>query len=406
MSSIQPVGGREVVSSPQLKKTDKKSVKESKDKAQISKVRDVFEKTVGAPAAIISSAASAVGGFLGGGVAGISKEDGTTAFGLGSIAAYATMGAVAGASVAGLIGGIAGGVVGVLTGYFASDSLEKIGKKVEKAAAEAVSDNKPSFNKVKDAARNFTEGALTGVGVGAVEGFKEGDVYGAGVVSGVIEGTKGVVTSALGKYEEADKPKEGKKKESLLGKIIKFPFKVLGVGAGLVGGVVGMGLESMDGLIQGVGIGVDSRVDADGSVRTHGIVIRSELALGGGVAGFMVGGPIGAGIGTVAGLVAGQVVRMLEGRTDKDNEIVDNLARGVHYAQSDNTYTNKPDEWGYRDKTTYEKFRDGVEGAMTGTATGAREGFKAGFAAGKGAVEGVVDGVGGIISGIIGAIKD
>lgn len=381
-------------------------------KKDISTARKVIEKVIGSPMGVISGAGQAVGGLLGGGAAGVTgkarraEEGHAIGTGLANIA----MGAAAGAAIATpIIGGIAGGVVGLVYTIISgtSGSLEKVSEKVGAAAEKMVADNQPSESKVKDVVRNFTEGGLTGMGVGAAEGFKEGTRYGAGIVSGVIEGTKGVVTSLIGKYEKpaeaapetGEKPGFGKK---VLNAILSAPRVILGTAVGAAGSVIGMGMEAIDGAIQGIPLGVDNSESASKSV--HNVILRLETAAMGTVAGFMTGGPVGAAIGLGSGLVLGHILRRVEKKSGADKEIVDNLTAGVRYAQKDNVYENQPDEYGDVKKTSYESFRDGVEGVMTGTATGIREGAKSGFQAGKGAVDGVFDGVTGLIGGIIGGV--
>lgn len=414
MSSIGPVGGadKQLTASqqPKIDKSKENANKEPKDKVQISKPRKVFEKVVGSPMAALNSVTSAVGGFFGGGVSGVTgrSRKADLPYALGTGAAYIAAGATAGTMVGGVIGGIAGGIGGLVIAGLggASGSMEKVGGQIGEAAEKAVSDNMPSDSKLKDASRAFTEGAFTGLGVGAAGGFKEGSKHGAGIVSGVIEGTKGAAASVLGKYEKPAEPKPEKPKKSIgkkvLHAVLGAPRMILGTAAGVVGGVAGAAMESVDGLIQGTVIGVDSSEKADKT--PHGVIMRIETALAGTAAGFMTGGFIGAAIGLGGGLLAGHLIRRVEKKSGTDKEIAENLTRAVRHAQKDNAYENKADEYGDRVKNPYESFRDGVEGAMTGTAAGVREGFKAGYAGGKGVVDGVFDGVGGVISGIFGGI--
>lgn len=403
MANIGAVGAQDklpVKSQPAVKK-DNQAPKEPKDKVQISKTRDIFEKVLGAPVAAVTSVANAAGGLISGGVSGV-EGDGDDAHVVTSGIGYVAMGATAGAMLmGGWIPAVAGGVVGLVFAGLAagSGSAEKIGEKIEASAEKVVADNEPSGRKLKDATRDFTEGGLTGLGVGAVEGFKEGDAYGAGIVSGVTEGTKGFVTSALGKYEDA-KEARPKQKKSLFKKILGVPRKVLGATAGVVGGLVGMAMEAPDGLMQGTVVGAAENEEA--SKKFHGGLMRLESLLAGAGAGFAMGGPWGAAIGAGVGLVGGHILRRVEKKSGKDKEIAQNLTKAVRYAQKDNAYKMETDEYGYRDKTPYETFRDGVEGAITGTGAGLREGFKGGYAAGKGTVDGVFDGIMGIVGAFTG----
>lgn len=419
MSGVGAVGGhdRQLSNLPaKVTKKEDSTPAEPMDKVEIKKdistPRKMFEKVIGAPLGIVTAAANTVGGLVGGGVAGVSGRAGKAegAHAITSGATYVAMGAVAGSMIATpIIGGIVGGVVGLIFAGIAgvSGSMEKISEKVGEAAKEVVSDNEPSESKIKDASRNFTEGGLTGMGVGMTEGFKQGTTYGAGIVSGIIEGTKGVVTSALGKYEKPAEPKpEGEKSgfgKKALNAILGAPRFVLGTTLGVAGGVVGMGMEAIDGAIQGTVIGVEN--DEKASKSFHGTLMRIETAIAGAGAGFALGGPIGGAIGLGSGLVLGHIIRRVEKKTGTDKEIAENLTSAVRYAQKDNVYKEGADEYGDQNKNVYETFRDGVEGTMTGTSAGAREGFKGGYAAGKGAVDGVFDGVKGLFEGIVGGVN-
>jgi len=419
MSGVGAVGGpdRHISNLPaKIEKKEDSTQTEPQDKVEIkndiSTPRKIFEKVIGAPVGLVTATANTVGGLVGGGVAGVAGEadESKGPHAISSGAAYVAMGAAAGAMIGtpvigGIVGGVGGLIFAVVSG--ASGSMEKISEKVGESAKKVVSDNEPSESKIKDSTRNFTEGGLTGAGVGAVEGFKQGTTYGAGIVSGVIEGTKGVVTSALGKYEKPADPKpEGEKPgfgKRVLHAILGAPRFILGNTLGVAGGVAGMGMEAIDGALQGTVVGVDS--DEKASKKFHGVLMRIETAIAGAGAGFALGGPIGSAIGLGSGLVLGHILRRVEKKTGTDKEIAENLTNAVRYAQKDNTYEKEVDEYGDQDKNVYETFRDGVEGIMTGTSAGAREGFKSGYAAGKGAVDGVFDGVKGLFEGIVGGVK-
>lgn len=164
-----------------------------------------------------------------------------------------------------------------------------------------------------------------------------------------------------------------------------------------------MGMEAIDGAIQGAVLGFSYIENADaGLTRT---LMRLETAVGGTAAGFAMGGPLGAAIGLGSGLVLGHIINKVEKKSGTDKEIAQGITDAVAYAKQDNYYTEKPGpHQGDPPKTMYEGFRDGIEGIATGTAAGMREGFKAGFAGGKGAVDGFVEGAKGIVSGIIGGV--
>ncbi|MCD4784583.1 MAG: hypothetical protein K8T10_12250 [Candidatus Eremiobacteraeota bacterium] len=416
MSGIGAVGGpdRQLSNLPaKFEKKEDSTPAEPMDKVEIkkdiSKPRKMFEKVIGSPLGVVTSAANTVGGLVGGGVAGVTAEadEAEGPHIISSGVAYVAMGATTGAIIGTpVIGGIVGGVVGLIFAIVAgtSGSMEKISEKVGEAAQKVVSDNEPTESKIKDASRDFTEGGLTGMGIGTVEGFKEGTRYGAGIVSGVIEGTKGVVSSALGKYEEPAEPKPEVEKTGLgkkvLSAVLGAPRFILGKTVGLAGAVAGMGIESVDGAIQGTMVGVDNDERADKSF--HAVLMRINTALAGAGTGFALGGPIGGAIGLGSGLVLGHIIRRVEKKTGADKEITKNLTSAVRYAQKDNVYEKELDEYGDQEKNVYETFRDGVEGMMTGTSAGAREGFKGGYNAGKGVVDGVFDGVKGLFEGIFG----
>ncbi len=405
----QSLGG---IQKHQGEKKQTEEVKEPKDKVEISKARDIFEKVIGSPVAVVNSAVNAAGGVISGGISGVEggKDAGSDLHPVTSGAGYIALGATAGLMlVGGWIPAVVGGAVGLTVGILAggSGSTERVGKSIDHSVEKHVSDNEDSGRKLKDGVRDFVEGAFTGAGVGAVEGFVEGTGYGAGVVSGVIEGTKGVASAALGKYQTSE-PKEEKPKNSLFKKIIRIPRNVLGAAVGIAGGVTGMALNTIEGAIKGVRMGASETDPAHRTRSTkrkegrfHGFMIRSQTALAGGVAGFMMGGPLGAGVGVGAGLISGQLILRAERKSGMQDEMMDNFAASIKHVQKDNTY-NSEIEHGGRDKNAYETFRDGIEGAMTGTATGAREGFRSGYAAGRGVVDGVFDGVSGIIGAFTG----
>ncbi|MCD4783239.1 MAG: hypothetical protein K8T10_05325 [Candidatus Eremiobacteraeota bacterium] len=421
MSGLGAVGGadKQYANLP-TKTVDKKESAvqaEPKDMVEIQKnislPRKVIEKVIGSPVGLVTTAANAVGGLFGGGVAGVkgraSSAEGP--HGLMSGAAYVGIGATAGAMLATpIVGGIVGGVVGLVMAILSgtSGSMEKIGEHVGDKAKAAVSDNEPSESKVRDTTLNFTEGAVVGTIHGSVQGFKQGTSYGAGIVSGAIEGTKGFVGALAGTYEkdEATKPDEGQTKsfgKKVLNAILSVPRKVARGVVGTATGLTGSALGVVDGAIQGTIVGGTEDEEADAGA--HNIIRGIETTLAGAGVGLMMGGPLGAGIGAGAGLLTGIIMGKISKHTDADEEFAQGITDAVKHAQSDNVYKNKPDEYGDREKVVYETFRDGIEGTMTGTGAGVREGFKEGYQVGKGVVDGVFDAGKGIIKGIAGGIK-
>ncbi|MCE1247214.1 MAG: hypothetical protein LWY06_11265 [Firmicutes bacterium] len=420
MSGIGAVGGPDRQYLPaqtsQIAKKEEAVQAEPKDKVQISKAREVFEKVVGSPMGVIMAGTDAVGGFLGGGVAGLGagNSGSAAATGIGSALTAAGIGAAIGSAIATpVVGGIVGGIAGLAVSFLSAvggrgETFEKTADAISTKAKAAVSDNVPTESKVKDAARNFTEGALTGVGAGAVGGFKVGTNAGAGIVSGVIEGVKGAATAAVGKYEKPaeEKPVEGEKPgfgKKVLNAILSAPRVIVGTAVGIAGGIAGMGMEAIDGALQGTVLGV-TKQDSASAEFTRGLM-RVETAIGGTVTGFAFGGPLGAAIGLGSGLVLGHIINKVEKKSGTDKEIAQGITDAVKYAKNDNTYEDTSvKEHSTSEKTTYEAVRDGIEGLATGTAAGMREGFKAGFSGGKGAVDGFVEGAKGIVSGIIGGV--
>jgi len=367
---------------------------------------------LGSPVGLVSTAANAVGGFFGGGVAGVKGRESSAEGPLAvmSGAAYVAMGATAGAMtpmpiVGGIIGGVVGLAVAILSG--ASGSMEKIGEHVGAKAKAATSDNEPSESKVKDTTLNFTEGAIVGTIHGGVQGLKTGTSYGAGIVSGVIEGTKGFVGALAGTYEDNEAKKQTAENVSLgkkvLNAIISVPRKITRVVVGAATGLAGATLGVIDGAIEGTVVGASSDEKADES--PHRFIRTSQLVLAGAGGGFMVGGALGAGIGAASGLIGGLVLNRITKHTGSDEKWADGVTKAVKHAQSGNVYKNEPDEYGDRDKTVYETFRDGIEGTMTGVGAGTRESFKESYQVGKGVVDGVFDAGKGILKGVAGGLK-
>ena len=388
----------------QPKQADTEVVKEPKDKVEISKARKVVERVIGSPVAVLNSAANAVGGVLSGGASGVDKggDSGESLQGVTAAAAYVGMGITAGVMlIGGWIPAVVGGVVGLGVGFLAagSGSTNGIGEQIDKSVDKLVSDNEKTDRKLKDAARDFTEGAFAGAGIGAVEGFREGSGYGAGMVSGVIEGTKGVVSSALGKYETSEAKPE-KPKNSLFKKILRIPRTVVGTALGVAGGVTGMALNTLDGAIQGTIAGAVDKPRAEKGF--HRFMIRAQDGTGRRSCRIYGRRSLGSGNRRGHRLVSGQLIIRAERKSGKDEEMMKNLTQAVEYAEKDNSYEGKANEYGERTKNAYETFRDGIEGTMTGTVAGAREGFKTGYAAGKGVTDGVFDGVSGIFGAVTG----
>lgn len=421
MSGIGKVGAADLNAGKLQQKTTKakpEAQNEPQDKVDIkkdiSKPRKVFEKLVGSPVGLVTMAGKTVGGFFGGGTAAVTgdRDDAATPLGISSGLAYTAAGAGAGLMLMGgwipaVVGGAVGLGFGILSG--ASGSMEKIGDKVGDKAVKASSDNQPSQSKVKDTVMNFTEGSIVGAIHGGVEGLKQGTAYGAGIVSGVIEGTKGAVGSVIGthtKKEAADKPDA--KKEPFYKRALKavasVPRKLTRFIAGTATGAAGSALSVIDGAIQGTVLGVDS--DEKASAGAHRVIRGLQMVVAGGVAGaaFAGGGwmiAAGAGAGALAGAILGKITKA----TDADKKYAEGFTNAVRHAQQDNVYKEGLDEYGDRDKSVYESFRDGIEGSMTGVGAGVHEGFKEGYQAGAGIVDGVFDAGKGILKGVAGGIS-
>jgi hypothetical protein len=381
------------------------------EKKDIGKIRKFTEKVIGSPVGLVTMAGKAVGGLFGGGVAGVTehKRDARGPLAITSGMAYVGMGAGAGLMLGGIPGSIVGGVAGLglalLSG--ASGSMEKVADKVGQKAKEATADNVPSESKVKDTVMDFTEGAIVGAAHGGVEGLKQGTSYGAGIVSGVIEGTKGAVGSLAGTYEKKEaaeqKPDDTSFGKKVLNAVLRFPRNVTRLIAGTATGSATAAMGVIDGLAQGTYLGATE--GNKGSAGFHRVVQGLQIAAGGALAGaaFAGGGwMIAAGAG--AGIIAAGIIESITHHTETDKEFAQGLGQAVKHAKSDNVYEKPLDEYGDRDKTVYESFRDGIEGAMTGTGAGVREGFKEGFQAGSGIVDGVFDAAKGLAKGVAGGI--
>lgn len=419
MSGIGAVGGADKhyvnIPSKTIEKNTEAVQSEPQDKVDVKrgpgKARKAFETVLGSPTGLVTSAANAVGGMVGGGVAGVKGEalGARSAQGLMSGAAYIAMGAAAGSMIATpLVGGIVGAAVGVgLTVLsIGSGSTDKIAEKVGQRAEKAVSDNEPSDNAVRDTTMKFTEGAVVGTFEGGKEGFKHGIQYGAGIVSGVIEGTKGLAGSLAGTYETKPEKEAGEKKESfgkrVLNAVLSAPRKAARTAVGTVTGMAGAALGLTDGAIQGLVVGGSDNDSVSKSA--HKVINTIQTIIAGAGAGMVVGGPLGAGIGAGAGLVAGLAMSGITSATGADEIYADNLTQALEHAKKDNTYEAEKDDR-YQTKNTYETFRDGVEGLMTGAGAGVREGFKESYQMGKGITDGVFDAGKGILKGIAGGIK-
>ncbi len=422
MSGVGPIGGADrTLQSLPSKRADAsgKVLKEPKDKVdikgekkEISGVRKVFEKVLGAPMGVVTMAANAFGGVITGGVAGVegglSEGEQVHTHTLSSGFAYVVGGAAAGAMAGGVIGGVVGAGVGLAITLYSnfSKGFRKVAQKVNEKAVKSVSDNVPSDSKVKDTVRNFTEGGIVGGIYGGIEGFKSGSESGAGFVSGVIEGTKGFVGALAGTYE-SDVPK--KKEDVSFGKkvlnaIISLPRKASKLIVGTATGSIGAALGIADGAIQGTILGLAQ--DEEANATAHDVIRGLQIAIGGGVAGFATGGFVGAGIGLGVGALAGVTMGIISHKTGSDIDFANGVTDAVHNAQKDNVY-EKPGSVHYDidDRTTYETFRDGVEGTLTGAGAGIREGFKEGYQVGSGVVDGVFDAAKGIAKGVVGGIS-
>lgn len=416
MSSVGSIGGadKQLANFPSKVTANNKetALVTPEDKVEIRKdismARKVLETAVGAPLGVIEGARHAGGGLIGGGFSVFSKDPEVTEIGykLGL-----------GVTTAAIIGALTNPVIGVTIVAFYTLSLipneklglENVSKEVELAAQKGLADNQPSGSKVKDMTRDFSEGGVTGMYKGAIHGFKEGTAYGAGILSGIIEGTKGVVTTLTGRYEKpVEKPAETGEKTGFTRKLLKGLFRVpaaiIGTALGTVGAAIGMGMEAVDGFMQGDDLGIYNIGKAD--METRSTIIRREAELIGAATGFMAGGPVGAAIGFGSGFILGQLIDYIEYKTGSNEEVVKNLTSGVRHAQKDNIYEKPAEKNEDQEKNTYETIRDRIEGVLTGTAAGMREGAITGFQAGKGVTDGIFDGIMGITDGIVDGVAD
>jgi hypothetical protein len=371
--------------------------------------RKALEGVGGVIGGVVESAINVPAGFVGGLVEGVDEKGGTTPFNIASVLELGTAGALAGTAFFGIPGAIGGGVAGLVLGgirlgvHHEAGLGDRFSQKLEKSVKKAISDNVPSGKKARDMAKNATEGAILGSIIEGREGWKAGFDEGRGVVSGVIEGTKGIAGVVTGKIGP-EKPVEEKKDDGAasqggLGKIAKailsLPRKTAGVVAGLISGTIGAAASTPTGLIQGIGEGATKEFDGvnNGFYKMHRWMAFLEFAAAGAAAGFMMGGPVGLGIGLGSGIVAGSIVKRIERKSGADKEITGNVSQTLEKAASDNPDTGSK---------VHDVVRNTIEGAMVGTASGAKEGFKKGFEGGIGAVDGFVEGV----KGFFGAVTD
>ncbi len=176
------------------------------DKVELGKsesciTRKIIEKSAGFVTGVIPAVLSGVSGTVSGGMAALEcrdkevKEPGLGAYNFTTVVIMSAAGIAAGVS---LIGGILGVGAGYFVGYglgvelYERDKFEETGKKVGHSAMEAVADNIPTENRLKDKFRDFTEGGIAGGIEGLKEGYKAWSTVGEGLVSGVIDGVKGV----------------------------------------------------------------------------------------------------------------------------------------------------------------------------------------------------------------------
>ncbi|MGV8124914.1 MAG: hypothetical protein AB2L14_34635 [Candidatus Xenobiia bacterium LiM19] len=403
--SAAPVQQENAGTSAEVKDQVTVSSGKAEQKDRLSFLKNIVGVAGGTAEAIINAPA----GFVGGLVEGVDESGGSTPMKIATVLELASLGAVGGSAAFGLPGAIGGAVAGVVAGmvrlgvHHESGAAEKMEQKLEKSVKKAVSDNVPSGKKSRDMAKNATEGAILGTIIEGREGFKTGFDEGRGIVSGLIEGTKGVAGVITGKISpqkpaETAAPEakaEGSTFKKVAGAILSLPKKAVALTIGLVSGTVGAAISAPVGLIQGIGEGATKEFEGASNSfnKFHRFMGFMECAATGAVTGFVMGGPVGLGIGLGGGIIAGGIVYRIERKSGADKEIVGNISSTLEQAAKDNPDTGSK---------VHDITRNTVEGAIVGTASGVKEGFKKGFDGGVGVVDGFVEGV----KGIFGAVTD
>jgi hypothetical protein len=354
-------------------------------------LRRLLGAVLGAPLGAVSMATSALSGLLSGGITGISHE----ASGINHLAqdACSTLGFIGAGSAAGMAaGGPAGAFLGGLGGALyahlshRSDAPEKIVRSTSQKVLKAVSDNDPDAYFMKRITRDFTEGTIVGGFHNAAGGFRKGVDSGAGIVSGLFEGTKCFAGAVGGSYEtdgSAPTPQKAERKGLIRG-LASLPGNLLKAAAGSVTGAASSAMAMIDGSVQGTAIALRAKEKASSAM--HERVLSAGAILAAGAAGFALGGavlPAVAG-GIVAACGAG-LIHKLNGKTGASKKAVEGITSAIRHAQKDNSYMNVAGQ----KHTIYEVFRDGVQGSMTGAGAGIREGFREGYSLGSGFMDGV-----------------
>lgn len=340
---------------------------------------------VGAPLGLANIVTSATSGPLMGAFTGLGHEGGGMNLLLQdsvTLLGFTGAGAGVGGAVAGVPGAVVGGVTGLLYATLVnkSDANEQIAHDTAAKVIKAVDDNDPQAYFVERTMHDLTEGTLTGTVFNSIEGYKKGVDTGAGIVAGLVDGTRGFMGAVAGNYLDPSatpaSTDAGLARKALRGAV------------GTVTGTVGSAMSLVDGVIQGSSIALDSQAKASASF--HEGLYSATAMTAAGAAGYVLGGGIGQALAGVLVAAAGaRLVHKMNERTGASQKVADGITSAVRHAQQDNSYLNQANH----KKNVYEVFRDTVEGTMTAGGAGIREGFGEGYDLGSGFVDGVFNSV-------------
>ncbi|MHB2020355.1 MAG: hypothetical protein ACYCW6_25750 [Candidatus Xenobia bacterium] len=366
--------------------------------------RRAVEGIGGLVGGVAGAAASFIPGTLTGGIMGVQQkfdaQETTTCQGVLTALETTAAGAVAGGLLGGLPGLAAGAVGGAVFAalYDGSGGAGIVAKEIHARVSKAVGKNPSTGSAARDNARNFVEGAIVGGAVSVKGGAKAGSQVGEGLIAGTLMGLKGSALTALGHYEPPQTPAPDTEQHGIIGKAVRF---VVGLPLAAVGSVAGAAAETTDGLLQGLGMGVDAgrqrnygaqNVRLEGSLGLHRGLIFVKLAAGGLAAGLALAGGGGAVAGLALGAVSGLIVNKVARKSGADKDILNGIATAVKGSTGEDAR--------HADRPVYDTFRDAVEGAMVGTTAGVIEGARAGWSGGWGLADGLIDGISGLFSGV------
>ncbi|MDQ7821662.1 MAG: hypothetical protein RDV48_02580 [Candidatus Eremiobacteraeota bacterium] len=396
---------------------------ESLGKKLISLPGKAFKEVVGIAHGTVEAAIGAVPSALGGIESGLSvrrpdgqyeghKGDADGGYGVGYVLQAGAAGAVAGGVMGGPWGVAIGGGAGIVAGLVKmgidheTGAMKRVTGSIEDKTYGPILDNIPTGDKMYDAGKNISEGAIVGMKAGIKESFTTGREKGQGTMSGLWEGSKGFVRTLAHSSEEAppaapQEPKTlGEKFKDAALFVVGVPKEILKAVFGAAAGTVGAVLTTPNGLIEGVIQGAHhhgdaSRINVD--TKLHRALLKIETTLIGAAAGSIAGplGTVGGAVaGALGGLLVGGVLSRIEHATETDKDIAKGIENSLKREMADNKDLGSPIANGHRNV---------IEGAMVGTAAGIREGFSTGYDAGAGFVQGVADSVVGVGKGLKGA---